>query len=607
MSEQVKAPPSNLKQLGMLATVTVRSILDNKYRNENRLKQLFVHTNANAVGDPVIQVLQQAFDATYGDSERARLEELRPFLTRIRETVPIAKIPGKYETIDSSAEAKAIDDLVNELIVEGEMEEYFVAQPAVEHWVGETGRRAADMLLQRPETVRDDGRKTVEILIGITLATRELLNGVNVWLREFPKAHDEWQTVGTVVTDIRHATYFTMLRHLVEETVGDPIPGFLDVFDRYLEHVFREYGIEGTESEEFKPWIEKMHRDRDTVKEAFRVLERNSNVFPELAEGLLRCLPLDAPIDPKYQRVLPPGVVTVVYPAAVENDARLYYTAHGTYQNSFIGLSSAENPSREDEGWSDRNEAYHEPYALEQVVGCKIDSAGKPFTDRSVDRFAPALMNAQWAHISGILQRADAFLNQELIDLWARFPQIFGDLMTVGPVILVPEGGAVHMLCRAAVVDDVAKRLDTEKNDAETTAYIAQFAKVSLRDEWSSVSVGQKETDDEDDLPGEKPDAERRKVRQSIRKFIGKRVPSLDWIIERLAELGDVRTAQRPGRGTSHQSIVFTRKGETRHYTTDPSIRSTESLSYKILYAILRTLHISEQEFYEQCCGGSAL
>jgi hypothetical protein len=288
--------------------------------------------------------------------------------------------------------------------------------------------------------------------------------------------------------------------------------------------------------------------------------------------------------------------MTMVWTATTDGDKPLYYTTNGTNHFSHIGMHSPEQPPEDESESSDP-----ERYTFGQFAGCKIDTAGKPFIDEHIDRFAPAPMNAQWAYSSGMLQRADAVLNKELIDLWDEYPQIIGDLMTLGPVIFV---NGVHLLFRSTVAKEIATRVRANVNPPEATALIAKQAKIDLHGEWSSITVRAEETDDDEtevDRVFEKSaDAERRHMRALIRKSVGKRVPSLDWIEKHLSALGTVHTKKRKG-GTSHQWITLTRNGETHKYSTSPSIRSTDSLDFKILWSVLHTLRISAEEFYEEC------
>ena len=585
--------PEAMHQSGLQTLLAVDVVTADAYRNIKHINTRLARLQtADARPASAARAMGRIIGWTFAAAREAEIETLRPGLNSLAEALPFM--------VDTDAmsddDADAMIALRRLSLQSGAFLPWSGPQPAISAWIDSTVREVqACMLEARNDVTGADAMG--RITLGTIFALRNMLNLTSDWYRETSRqSSHHGHIVGDGIQQVKAALEYTLLYREIERDPEGFASGTMPTLIAYIEHHFRLYAS-------------KLHPQATFARATMATMEKHQRAFAEIVRCLLTPLELDAwaqrlethlaPVDPDAIPALDPEPAlpwndVLLLRRSPDGDVILYATS-GYTQMRTIAMTQHDGPPREpltcSMGMDDR-----EVSMANSMASYKAAHQPRHFHPL-IDRLAPVVHPPEISATMERIDRAEAVLHRDLLALWDRHPSLFavGELTGIIGFADTAEGTA---LLYAASCEELIRKVLPAAQHRDITAITTQFPTITLVGEWRAalltppspaiVAVEPAVTP----LPEKQPSH-----RAAIRKAVGAtgRIPSLEWIVERLQRLGEIECTTM--HGTSHRSIYFRRNGEEHRYVTSPSIRGHESLPIHILYAMLRTLSVSEAEF----------
>ncbi|MFA5800182.1 MAG: hypothetical protein WC840_04450 [Candidatus Peribacteraceae bacterium] len=484
----------------------------------------------------------------------------------------------------------------------GGLREYFRRQPEVEKWIALHSSELLEEICQCIGNRLEDADGIHRLLLATSAATHDLMAGVSGLCKE----EDEpvLSFVGHCVHDIRRSLFYTTMRRTFECLKQRLSADACERVSADIRAKIQQFSVTRTHPEKVDN-----HQRWDTTRMYLQYLQKAQSEFDRclFSEGNARAFPVLASIlkqqcgnaqrgIPAEARALPWGQITLLEPSH-DGQRMIAYTADGI--ENFSGIAVTDETLGVPTELMCTVPVLGEFPVLRYVISCRIDDGGKVHFSET-DRFAPPPDTVEYHAASSVIHGADTEFNEHLVALWENHPSLFATLCDHGPLVCLRDvqNGTV-VFCKPGSALHLSPTFGYEILSPEEMARLAQQCHIEFPEGWQALLIeGPREQAGEEE-PLREPVAESEQIwRHRIREKIGKRIPSLQWIVNHLKPFGEVELSTK-GKG-SHGSILLVRpsSGVSRQ-TIWRTIEGTESISWALLWEFLERLGIDYRSFYE--------
>ena len=489
-------------------------------------------------------------------------------------------------------------------IGEGALQDYFCRQPAVETWVAEQAEQFLHEIRGCLGTCTLTVRGVSDILLATSAAAHDLLAG----LSDLCRTHQyEASFTAHCVGWIRNAVMYTVFHRLLDEGIDQQAAGEWNVLAQKVRDELKEICLT-----RYRPDRLSVRKEADFIRRYLGYLlraqnefllylanEKNSRHLPLLASLLKEHCGEECRRQANGQRILPWGQCTMMERAA--GGRTVIYSADGIQHSSMLAVTDPQRGTHTAIEYALPHEEEGVPAPEVTAISCLLDETGKIYFG-GADRFAPPSGDPSQEDARETIRRVNAVMNQRLVAFWERYPGLFGDLSEHGPLLCLRDTpDRMVIFSKTAFVTHLAAKFDCPVLPPEETQRIAKECELRLPPEWSSMAI---KLDQENgnghgmETPPEDSDVSDRAWRKRIRQKTGlKKIPSLEWIVERLKPFGEVEWTTQ-GKG-SHGSVLLVRPTGTERQTIWRRIEGTQSVTWGLLWEFLERLNVRYEQFFE--------
>ena len=582
----------------VLFSTAFECVVQNAYRDEKKIRKIHSQCRQRALSLLSAEHrIYQLFEWALSNEENKRLETLLPIISTIDRELPFSL--RAIDGIVDPHEAEALLRLGEEVFAGNQLAEWDRVSPEVEEWVKITAERASDIVLAGIAEDPENHDRSFLLIFATMFAVRQLIAGLHQWVSRLETGSNELSYVASAIKTIRDAVIFAVLHRLYKEAPSssdeEPPHSMVSVF----QHQFRLYAVSASsEFQDVRTYLGIIEKERATLGEISPVI-KTREALPAFASSLRSFVDASgSDLDRNEYPLLPPATLSMVILPLTPEGTAVACSARPSFPDYL--LRTPTHKGAEDVETNPATETT-DSLSWNNDSGYFVQENGKVYEHCFIERLSPVAAHDPSAVL---LHKARNIFSRQLAEWWTEHKELFAALEIIQPAILVLDQEKLWLLCPSEHAEMAAEAGNAKR--MPDVGHLPALAGITLRGSWSRLllpsAVPLEVLDAEEVTEEHHEDNEWRRL---IRAEIGERIPSLDWIVKRLSCLGNI-VCSHNGKG-SHESIFLERNGSVHRVSTSSSVRSTESLPYKVLYGILRTLWVSEQEFYEKCLAKDAV
>ncbi len=604
-----ETPHSSHSTLGIAAALIVDSVLENCYQKPLALERLQrrIVSELNHIPGSLPRVLKEVSrQSTACEND---LPLLYPFLDQVQALGLEVDLPSPQTTL-SPQDHEAAAALLEQEFQEGHLQMDYQADPKVRAWIRNTVERIRPIFQQTGEENAQEnakekevawreekqGKKLAQVLLGTTLLLYDSLQAVaERYLPAQREGQEQCVRVNCIqpaIRQIRRSLCCALLREssTILEKQEHSFVSYTEELWRFLNRTVREDRVSLRSAyAAFRNGISRVSKLQSDMNLAVEDAYGLSSI-PVLAERLHTLT--EQKKKGMEQRVLPYGHVLLSLP--LPNGEFVSYATDGRTSLSQISLSG----DREEEGVRDVEvTAFRgQPlYYLPSCHSCIVMEEGI-VAPTDAGRFATC-EDPEYLQQADFLLLADKTLHSALLEQWEKFPGLFAVIQEIEPLFLLKEEGRTIILCPEDSAEKVVELLPDEADFAGTEV-------LRERGIHSDLPLFGFALRDQVQIEAPSPSKNvleshnRSFWRSRLRKILGDRVPSFNWLVAHLLPFQVTTSTQGKG---SHTSLNLHGHRDTISFR----IRSTtESLPIGVLFSALERLEISYWEFVRSLGSG---